>query len=229
MKPLAAQVAALFDAPVAAAATDPRVHQPDVLPVEAAHVARAIDKRQREFAAGRAAARQAMAELTGQAQDLAIPAAEDRSPIWPDGWQGSISHKNTLCVAVVGRTGALLGLDLEEDTPLKQDLIPTICTPAEMAAIAGPQERRLAKLIFSAKEAAYKAQYPVTQKVFGFLRFEVRLDVPGAAFTARFVEDTGRFMAGDALAGRFFAAEGHLVTGVTIGQSDHLGIRGAAS
>lgn len=220
MDALCASVKALFDAPVAVAATDPRRPQPAPLDGEAAHLTRAIAKRQQEFAAGRAMAREAMEILAGTPVSMPIPVAEDRAPIWPAGWQGSISHKSTLCMAVAGRSGALLGLDLEEDTPLAQDLIPTICTEQEIAPFAGPNEASWAKLIFSAKEAAYKAQYPLTCEVFGFHRFDVFIDVSMGMFSAAFTADTGAFREGDMLTGRFLRAEGHLVTGVTIGHSE---------
>lgn len=219
MEDLCEAVSALFDAPVAVAGTDPRDPQPALLPEEAAHVAAAILKRQQEFTAGRAMARQAMAVLADAPVALPIPAGADRAPIWPDGWQGSISHKSTLCLAVVGRSGALLGLDLEEDTPLAPDLIPTICTEAEIAQIAGRDAGRLAKLIFSAKEAAYKAQYALTRQVFGFHRLEMRLDQPPGRFEAAFTQSTGGFAKGDLLTGRYCRARGHLVTAVTIGQT----------
>ncbi|WP_370401073.1 4'-phosphopantetheinyl transferase family protein [Sulfitobacter sp. JB4-11] len=219
MPTLCAAVATLFDAPVAVAGTDPRAPQPRPHPQEAAHLGRAIAKRQQEFAAGRAMARQAMADLTGVSHSQPILADEDRAPIWPAGWQGSISHKSTLCLAVVGQSGAQLGLDVEEDTPLAQDLIPTICSGTEIAQFAGPEQGAWAKLIFSAKEAAYKAQYPLTREVFGFHRFDVFVDVSMGMFSAAFTADTGIFEEGDMLMGRFLKAEGHLVTGVTIGQS----------
>lgn len=212
-------VAALFEVPVAVAATDPRKVQPDPLPTEAAHLARAIAKRRQEFAAGRAMAREAMHRLTGAPVNQPILVGQDRAPIWPVGWQGSISHKSTLCMAVVGRSGGLLGLDVEEDVPLAPDLIPTICSDAEIAHIAGTEEGFLAKLIFSAKEAAYKAQYPLTRMVFGFHRLEMRLDVHSSSFEAVFTETTGGFAKGATLTGRFCKGQGHLVTGVTIGHS----------
>lgn len=212
-------VTALFDAPVAVAATNPTQPQPAPLGQEAAHLSRAIAKRQREFAAGRAAARAAMSKLSGTPVMLPIRAADDRAPIWPEGWQGSISHKSTLCMAVVGQSGALLGLDIEEDTPLAANLIPTICSETEIARIAGATEGALAKLIFSAKEAAYKAQYVLTREVFGFHRLDMQLDLETAEFEASFTQDTAGFSVGDRLRGRFCKGDGHLVTGVTIGHS----------
>ncbi|HEV8035173.1 4'-phosphopantetheinyl transferase family protein [Yoonia sp.] len=136
---------------------------------EAAAVARAVPKRRTEFAAGRSAARAAMAEI-GFAP-AAIPQGRDRAPIWPVGLSGSIAHCDTCCVSVVALQEhyAVLGVDVEPATPLAPDLVAVICTPAERAWLAGESDPGLAsKMIFSAKEAVYKAQYPLTGKVIGF-------------------------------------------------------------
>jgi 4'-phosphopantetheinyl transferase EntD len=150
---------------VAVALTDPRDPVDDLMPEEQAHIARAIPKRRFEFAAGRRAARQALAEL-GQ-PSTAIPQAPDRSPIWPDGLTGSITHCDTLCIAALAPQTChrSLGIDIEPATPLSADLEPVIATPSEQRALAAlPPARRLhmAKQIFCAKEALYKAQHPIT-------------------------------------------------------------------
>ena len=76
---------------------DPR----ELWPQEREAVLKAIPRRQREFAAGRAAAREALTQLGWPAQ--AIPSAPDRSPVWPEGLVGSIAHTHSTCVAVAGR------------------------------------------------------------------------------------------------------------------------------
>ena len=148
---------------------------------EAAAVARAVPKRRTEFAAGRCAARAAMAEI-GFAP-AAIPQGPDRAPTWPSGVSGSIAHCDTCCVSVVAlkEHHQTLGVDIEPATPLSPDLFAVICTPAERAWLAGePDPGLAAKMIFSAKEAVYKAQYPLTGKVIGFEA--VTLDMTDGAF-----------------------------------------------
>ena len=207
-----AAIAALFGAAVAVAVTDPRGPNPAPIGSEADHLSRALPKRQGEFAAGRAAARQALGMLGHPAAP--IPAGEDRAPVWPKGITGSISHGGTLCAAALADQPDLIGLDIEPDTPLNAGLLDRICTPEEAAAIAGPDQLALAKLIFSAKEAAYKAQYPLSRTIFGFDHMAVTLDLPNGTFTARFLKPVAPFAADDTLPGRFTRVAGHLVTAV---------------
>jgi len=148
--------------------TDPTVPS-DLWPEEAKAMSRAIPKRRTEFSAGRQAARIAMAEL--ELPPVAIPQGTDRAPIWPKGISGSISHCAQCCIAVVAQTShySTLGVDVETTDPLDNDLIPVVCTPAEQVWLQdAPDFGLAAKMIFSAKEAVYKAQYPLTGKVIGF-------------------------------------------------------------
>ena len=95
--------------------------------IESAVVSGAVAKRRREFGAGRAYARAALAALACPPQP--IPAAADRRPIWPRGFIGSISHCDHLCAAIVGRSAAYLGLgiDIDDDTPLEDAMRDIIC------------------------------------------------------------------------------------------------------
>ena len=84
----------------------------DLHPEERSAVADAIESRRREFAAGRALARRQLARLG--VDPGPIPARADRTPIWPEGVVGSISHCADLCAVVVARADAFrsLGLDV---------------------------------------------------------------------------------------------------------------------
>tara|TARA_R110002110_G_scaffold48601_8_gene144752 strand:- start:1678 stop:2370 length:693 start_codon:yes stop_codon:yes gene_type:complete len=217
-----AAATSLFDVPVAVVANDPRRPQPDLLDGEETHLTRAFPNRIREFSAGRAAARDGMARLDMPPQVLM--ADDDRAPVWPEGVQGSISHTRTLCVAGITTRARAIGIDIEDNSDLDADLVGNICTQAEIARIQGPHMLRLAKLIFSAKEAAYKAQYPLTKALFEFHYLDVTLDYRDQSFIAEFVGPAGEFQTGDQLRGRFGHAADHLITGVTIAQADASGI-----
>lgn len=211
---LAETVRGLVPPAVAVGRADPReVHT--LLPGEALPGAAPV--RLREFAAGRHAARAALRDLGLPLTP--IPMAEDRSPLWPDGVAGSITHTRRACLAIAAPADALvgLGIDLEDDLPLAPDLWDIVLSPEDQrdldampAAARGPA----AMAVFSAKEAAYKAQYALSGTLFGFDTLRIHLD--GDRFTAAFRRPVGPFAAGDTIAGRITRLDGHLLTLATI-------------
>ncbi|WP_068298969.1 4'-phosphopantetheinyl transferase [Pararhodobacter sp. CCB-MM2] len=165
---------------------------------EAEAMARAVPSRVAEFSAGRAAARIAMG------REVAIPMGADRAPIWPEGIRGSITHAGSWALAVTGQ--GMIGADLELDEDLPDEVRDTVLLPEERGADA-----RQARLIFSAKECVYKAQYPVTRQLFGFETFAVTLG--DGTYRATWQRDVGPFRAGQAIEGRFAMGGGFLLTG----------------
>jgi len=166
----------------------------------------AVPQRLTEFAQGRSAARAAMQSLGHPAQ--AIPIGPDRAPQWPDGLTGSISHCKGACFAIVGARAvwAGLGLDIEPRIPVSPDLWPTILRPEEIAALPAADAGRVALLIFTAKEAVYKAQYALTATLFDFQTLAVSLE--GHHFTATFAAPVGPFAKGHRIPGRSLHAGG---------------------
>ncbi|GHG93628.1 4'-phosphopantetheinyl transferase family protein [Pseudodonghicola xiamenensis] len=213
----------LFPVGVALAETDPRAPQPSPWPEERAGLTRPQPGRLREFAAGRAAARHAMARLGEPARPILH--GSDRAPVWPAGLVGSISHCSTTCLAAVAKAGsfAALGLDLEEATLLPFDLIPAICTDAEaerLAPLPETQQGLMAKLIFSAKECAYKAQYPASRQVFGFqtleLDFNAEMPLVCGKFTVRFLHAVPPFTTASHLSGNYVISGGLIITAIAL-------------
>lgn len=207
----------LFDADIGVAVTDPRTTYNRPLPQEARAMGRMAPVRQRAYAAGRVAAQQAMACLGHPVHPVLM--TPDRAPLWPEGLTGSISHSQSCCIAALGRTGQVraLGVDVEEDTDLDSDLFATICTTDERAWLsAQPQAGLLAKLIFSAKECAYKCQYPLSRTLFGFDMLQVTPDPDSGQFEATFLRDVPQFAAGTRLYGRFVIADGLIITAMTL-------------
>jgi 4'-phosphopantetheinyl transferase EntD len=140
-------------------------------PEEALIVARAVPKRVGEFAAGRLCARSALARF-GIAS-FAVRAARDRQPLWPAGLLGSITHTRGFCAAVIGEDARFvgLGLDTEQADAVGPELWPSICVAEELAWIASlpaGERTRAATLVFAAKEAFYKCQYPSTSEWLSF-------------------------------------------------------------
>lgn len=204
---------------IALAATDPLCPHNAALADEIASLPRATTARQREFTAGRAAVHDAMRLLGLPPQP--VRQGPDRAPIWPQGLTGSISHTDTACLAAIGRTETTraIGLDLESSAPLDADLVPVICTPAEQNALrALPRGQQLehAKLIFSAKECAYKAQYPISRTLFDFQTLTVAIHPETFEFTARFTQDVAPFRENTRLNGRYARNDALIVTAIIL-------------
>lgn len=153
---------------------------PHVLwPAESTAILKAVPRRQREYAAGRIAAREAMIQIGWPAG--AIPSAPDRSPAWPQGVVGSITHSSQACIAIAGRRDQVhaMGIDLEEDRPVDPALWETICTPRELvdlASVPRSNRGRWMTRLFCAKEAFYKWQYPQTGRMLDFCDVRVTLN-----------------------------------------------------
>jgi 4'-phosphopantetheinyl transferase EntD len=104
------------------------------------------ERRRFFFGLGRAAAREALAEL-GIAP-VAIGSGPGGEPLWPTGIVGAISHTGDLAIAIVGRAAdyAGLGVDVERLTPgLSARAAKLVCTLSELAwaaADADSNERR---------------------------------------------------------------------------------------
>lgn len=148
-------------------------------PEEAAAVAAAGPKRRQEFAAGRQAARAALRRLG--LGEPAIPSGADRAPQWPAGTVGSIAHTEGCAVAVAARSAEVraLGLDLERDGAVRAELWPQMFRPEEIDRLrrcAPGEQAREATIMFCAKEAFYKFQYPHTRAWLEFTDAEVFVD-----------------------------------------------------
>lgn len=174
---------------------------------EASAIRAAVPHRQREFAAGRIAARRAMG------RELAVTMGADRAPVWPAGIQGSISHADHWAIALVGRSDQMLGVDLERDEPLPREVLDTVLTAAEQSRL-GTEAEIWARVIFCAKECAYKAQYARSRQLFGFEVFEIFLDAANGRFQAEFQQDVAPFVQGQRLHGRFSRGGGYILTGI---------------
>jgi 4'-phosphopantetheinyl transferase EntD len=165
------------------------------------YISGAVPKRQAEFIAGRYLAALALQHYNQQHQPNEqhqyrqptsepsefgppqglpfywVAAHTDRSPIWPAGYIGSISHSNgvVICALARNRDIRLLGIDTEQLlTPdVANELCTSILLPQEQDLLP-PQDPALwLSLIFSAKESLFKALYPQVKRFFPFSAAEV--------------------------------------------------------
>src|SRR5262245_52443619 len=107
------EIKALFPAFVRGAELhDPALAEP-LFPAEEEHIARAVDKRKREFALGRTCARRALLALGVPAG--ALPAEKERSVSWPDAAWGSITHTQGFCAAVAALRSDVRGIGIDAE------------------------------------------------------------------------------------------------------------------
>jgi 4'-phosphopantetheinyl transferase EntD len=164
-------------------------HSADLLPEELQLIESWAPPRQREFAAGRMCARRAL-DLLGVGASGLLPDA-DGIPQWPEGTVGSISHCRGVAMAMSAKSVdcRLLGLDLEKTNRLSAGAINKVLHPVEQIFAGGDQQK--ASILFSLKEAFYKAQFPKWRAVGNFS--DLALEVDLAKGSAKICKIDSRF------------------------------------
>lgn len=150
---------------------------------EALDIEGASPERRAEFAAGRTLAREAMRAIGREAGSIRRGTA--REPLWPSGVAGSISHSRNLCVAAVVMDSSIrsIGIDIELEADIEPALWTSICSASDLQRVerltADSRAREVAR-IFSAKEAAFKCQFPLTRRWIEFNAVSVLMSDDGA-------------------------------------------------
>ena len=158
-----------------------------LLDVETASIASPAVAVRRASGAARIVAR-ALLERLGY-PGTPVPRGAGGAPVWPEGVTGSLAHDDRIAVAAVGlkRDHGSVGIDIEPAVPLPPDMIALVAMAAELERIAG--DPLLGRLLFAAKEAVYKAVYPLDG---AFLEFhDITIDLAGK----KAVTKTGRMLA----------------------------------
>jgi 4'-phosphopantetheinyl transferase EntD len=193
-----------------------------LFPEEEAMMARAVEKRRREFATGRDCAHRAL-ELLG-APAGPVLTGNRGEPIWPAGVVGSITHCRGYrgCAIALAADLATIGIDAEPYEPLPEGLLERVAGAEETRGLEelARAEPEIAwdRLLFSAKEALYKAWYPLTERWLGFDDAVLTIDPVERAFTARLLV-LGPEVAGGELRGfegRWLVEDGLVLTAVAI-------------
>jgi 4'-phosphopantetheinyl transferase EntD len=158
-----------------------------LFPEEERVVAAAVERRRLEYATVRACAR-ACLERLGHPPVAILPGREG-APIWPAGTVGSMTHCDGYAAAAVAPADHLagLGIDAEPDLPLPEGVLDLIATPAEQELLAGTARLEdgpcWERLLFSAKEAVYKAWCPTVSTWLDPHECEVAFQPNQGAFT----------------------------------------------
>lgn len=174
----------LFPPFVACAETTRDRHDVELFPEELASLGRPVEKRRREFTTGRACARLALERLG--APVVAIPNGERGEPLWPAGVVGSITHCRGYRGCAVAWSGqvAAIGIDAEPNEPLPDGVFDEIAHGPERE-LTGAGEAHADRLLFTAKEAVYKAWFPLAGRWLGFEDVELSIRPAAARFSAR--------------------------------------------
>ncbi|WP_089103864.1 4'-phosphopantetheinyl transferase family protein [Streptomyces hyaluromycini] len=197
--------------PEEVAAVGSRVDAPEtaLFPEELALIASAVPRRRAEFTTARVCARRALARL-GVAAAPILSGAQ-REPIWPDGVVGSITHCAGYRAAAIGRSTRFttIGIDVEPNEPLPGGLLEHVSLPQERGRQTRADGTHLDRLLFSAKESAYKAWFPLARRWLGFEQAAITLESDGTF-------DVELLVAGPVkgFRGRWLARDGLIVTAI---------------
>lgn len=185
-------------------------------------ISHAAQKRRREFTTVRGCARAAMARLGIDP----VPILPDAwgAPRWPDGVVGSMTHCNGYRASALAwrRDVVTLGVDAEPNAPLPDGVLDVIAAPAEQLMLRELSETIGGicwdRMLFSAKEAIYKAWYPLTTSWLGFSEVSVHFDPMGGTFIGQLLVPGPRTPNGVLrnFPGRWVARAGLVVTAIAV-------------
>lgn len=141
-------------------------------PVEAEQIAGAVAGRRADFAWARACAREAMTRL-GVPSGPIVRGGRGM-PVWPPGLVGTLTHTDGLRAAALAPADRVrsVGLDVEPHEALAAGVLEAVSLPEEAAWVRAISAEMGSvhwdKLLFTAKEATYKAWFPLTRRWLGF-------------------------------------------------------------
>ncbi|WP_423891666.1 4'-phosphopantetheinyl transferase family protein [Corynebacterium argentoratense] len=163
-------------------------------PAEKALVAHAAPRRKAEFGDGRWCAHQALAEL-GRDSGEPILRGDKGMPLWPASVSGSLTHTEGFRAAVVAPRLLVrsMGLDAEIATALPEGVLGSISRDSELTQLSRLRAAGVScpdTILFCAKEATYKAWFPLTHRWLGFEQAEVDIREDGTFISYLLVRPT---------------------------------------
>ncbi|MER5460215.1 4'-phosphopantetheinyl transferase superfamily protein [Streptomyces sp. NPDC002668] len=175
--------------------------------------------RRREFATVRHCARAA-------GRRLGMPAApllkdSDGAPMWPNGVLGSMTHCPGYRAAAVARHRDVcaLGIDAEVNSPMKQEALEFSALLEELDQLTRMRRADDSvswdRLLCSAKEAVYKAWFPLTRIRLGFDETSISFSPDGSGFCAH-IPKAEYTSFPTVVRGRWMAQHGLLLTAVVV-------------
>ncbi|WP_342039097.1 4'-phosphopantetheinyl transferase family protein [Brevibacterium ammoniilyticum] len=213
----------LMPEPVRAVLVTSELEPSRLWPREEAAVADATMGRQAEYRTTRECARVALQDLG--LPPVEIPTGEHREPIWPDGVVGSLTHCADLRAAAVARESDFraLGIDVEPARALPPGVLDVIATDDDRTMVRELSDMDptvpWGRVLFCAKEAIFKAWFPLTRVWIGYTSCSVRIHPETGTFTARFDSSppaAGNLVSGQDLVGKWREGGGFVFTAVHV-------------
>jgi 4'-phosphopantetheinyl transferase EntD len=193
-----------------------------LFPEEEQIVAHAVPARRRSYATVRGCARACLQRM-GYPPVPILPGAGG-APRWPAGVLGSMTHCTGYAAAAVGPSSLItaIGIDAEPDAPLPDGVLELVATAAERERLAlaqrEPDGPNWDRLLFSAKEAVYKAWFPLVGEWLDHQQADILFNLQDRTFTALLSRD-GLILHGRQvrrLHGHWIRQQGILATAVVV-------------
>ncbi|MGI1678666.1 MAG: 4'-phosphopantetheinyl transferase superfamily protein [Cellvibrionaceae bacterium] len=134
----------------------------------------AVEKRKAEYIAGRYCASQSLKKISSRV-NTNFESNEDRSPKWPEGYTGSITHSKGFASAVVAEKKHIRAIGIDSEKLIKKrtadNIHSHILTETENHTDTlwlTEDFQKYLTLVFSAKESIFKCLYPLAQQYFDF-------------------------------------------------------------
>ncbi|MFI9510153.1 4'-phosphopantetheinyl transferase Npt [Nocardia sp. NPDC052566] len=194
-------------------------------PAEEHLIAKAVEKRRRDFIGARHCARLALEQL-GE-PPVAIGKGERGAPVWPRGIVGSMTHCEGYKGAALAHKMRFrsIGIDAEPHEALPEGVLDSVSLESERKWLRGnDSELHLDRLLFCAKEATFKAWWPLTVRWLGFEDADISFTVQerpdgtsGGTFRSQILVPGQVNDGGPALTsfdGRWLIADGLILTAI---------------
>ena len=142
-----------------------------ILPEEAPAFERSVVAVRRTSGAARLVARDLLRRLGYL--EWPIKRSSAGAPIWPEGIRGSLAHDSDYAVAAICREQDFraLGVDVEPAELLPRELVDLVATPREREHLDA--DGFGGRMLFVAKEAVYKALYPLDRSFLDYHDVEI--------------------------------------------------------
>jgi 4'-phosphopantetheinyl transferase EntD len=193
--------------------------------IEAAAVAGAVAERRREFGTVRYCARKALLKIGVPAVPV-LPDV-DGAPQWPVGVVGSMTHCAGYRAAAVARSGRVrgIGIDAEPHAAIPDLTLDLVLRDEERSRLRALTDVRpdlhWARIMFCAKEAVYKAWFPLTRRWLDFADVSTTMHVDGTFRAHPLVRFSGLDPGG--FSGRWLVDRGLVVAAVSVSRSSAAG------